>query len=101
VTVDYAAPSPTREWVCEILSHDISWLTDNNGEREYLVVVRTPRDPRDTEAHVVLRTLGTVAPTATWIADRTLSVAARSRTRTTQSKSGAGGRVTVIVRDEE
>jgi len=93
--------SPTGDWVCEILLQDAAWLTDVEGQREYSVIVRPPAESRDPEEHLVLRALGSQAPSAMWVTGQTLELSIPAGTEVLDGVRRASEVVNVVVREEQ
>ena len=63
-----------KVWIAEVISHDVSWLTDKPGQRESIVMVRNPDEERSVDKHAVLRVLSIARVTPRWKDSRQLEV---------------------------
>jgi hypothetical protein len=74
MSVHSVVDSPEKQWRAEIIVHDVGQITGTSNQREFIVIVRSPAEKRDTSAHMVLRALATDAPTLIWRTDRQLEI---------------------------
>ena len=95
VTIEANVSSPSGVWLAELITDDVSWLTDKKGDRAFLVLVRKPQDARDTVSQMVLQGVGQAAPSLKWVSDDALDVHVPPSVEVTGKGKVAGVTVTV------
>jgi hypothetical protein len=97
MSVDVALQSPTGFFIAEVISHDVSAVTDVKGQREFVVILRGNDEERDFESQTVLRVLGAEVPSLRWTPENALKIELAKATEVVEDKSSSGRRISVSV----
>ena len=95
LTIEVAASSPSGVWVAELITDDLSYLTEHKGDRAFLVLVRKPQEKRDTNSQLVLQGFGRTVPSLKWVAEHALEVHVPQSVQVVTQRKIAGVTVTV------